>query len=340
MVKAALLYSCLLAGMATPAEGDAGLAEKWRSEYPDAASELEEIASNFLAKGSFRTHYLKGNVVVTNELTVASSGDKRLFICDGKSVEAPAPKKGPEPSLAYCVTPGYVFKLRRPSKRDRWVVNVYEKQLEDKFDFDYDFDMYARSSTVFGSVSLMDRVKSSSFAASAVSAVTEAGKEFVKIDYSLDEPEYSESGFVFLNPGLGWAIHRFDYTDRPKRLGRDKKPMEPSRHTGGVKYRKVSAGVSVPVWAEHTVRIQGDDRFQSDQLELREVTLGKVPDEVFKLTSFGLPDLPLKAVREPSAAFSLRNPLFWGSLAAAVVSFGLLRRTRSKAATGPAAPRG
>ena len=60
-------------------------------------------------------------------------------------------------------------------------------------------------------------------------------------------------------------------------------------------------------------------------------TVGNVPDDMFRLTAYGLPDVPLRPSRRASV-FTFRNPVFWLALAAAGASFALLWYMRSRRA--------
>jgi hypothetical protein len=78
------------------------------------------------------------------------------------------------------------------------------------------------------------------------------------------------------------------------------------------------------------VRFARPDLYIHGKLSLSRLTFDNVPHELFKLSHYGLPDIPLRPVTQ-SSTFSYRNPLMWGSLIVAVVSFTLLRVMRAKA---------
>ena len=67
-------------------------------------------------------------------------------------------------------------------------------------------------------------------------------------------------------------------------------------------------------------------------VEYDEVRLGPPPEKVFKLSAYGLPDVPLRPMPRASI-FTFANPLLWLTLAASVVSFVLLRYLRPRAAS-------
>jgi hypothetical protein len=71
--------------------------------------------------------------------------------------------------------------------------------------------------------------------------------------------------------------------------------------------------------------------YQHALLDLSKITLRGVPDDIFKLPAYGLPELPLRAIR-PTPTFSYHNPLIWFALATMVISFAVLWRTRQNAA--------
>jgi len=336
MAACALILLCLgLLGQDPPRVGEKDDAEsRWRREYPRAAAELERIAQNVLAKGRFFSRPMGGPSVATEDLTVASSGDKKLFILDGRTIVDPLPKK-PYQTEVFCQTPDYAFRLAKQSPADPYIITSYSIRFKDAAIFEADFGMFARCATVYMERSLSERMQGPSFFVKAAQFVRQGGNDLVQIDYTEDQKGFSESGAVYLDPSLNWAIRKVDVTTQIKGLTpKTKQPHLPSPFTSHVDYQMVAENVYYPKRMECTLQSGRPGVFQNDRLELSQVTVGNVPDSIFKLTGYGLPELPLKPVRE-SSVFSLSNPLLWGSVIATVVSFALLLYTRSRANSSP-----
>jgi hypothetical protein len=73
------------------------------------------------------------------------------------------------------------------------------------------------------------------------------------------------------------------------------------------------------------------DAFEQVNLEFNSVRPGFVDDAAFKLSAYGLPDLPIPSTSR-SGFFSPRNPVFWLCMVVAIAAFGLLfSRSRDRA---------
>ncbi len=332
VVGSSLLLATLFASGGVRAGTTEDLEARWRREYPRAAAGLERIAQSFFAKGSFTFRTVHGKTLTTNELTVASSGDRKLFVRERRTIESPKIPKRPETSRVLCRTPDYVFTLTKESPADPYVLADYSAKFENEdADFNFDYNMYARCSTVYLAGTLLERMQNPSFVVKAAESLHEGGNEVVRIDYTYDETERSESGAVYLYPKRSWAIGKVDVIDQSKILNpRTKEPNPAYHYQSEVVYQGVGDGVFFPKRMEFFGRTPRPDAYEHALLELTQITVGKVPPGIFQLTGYGLPDIPLKAVRE-SSAFSFRNPLFWGALITAILSFALLRVMRAKA---------
>ena len=97
MFGSALLCTALFALTESRAGQSEDPEARWRREYPRAAAELERAAQHFLARGTYYVHSMVGKETVTNELTVASSGDKKLYIRDKNTIQSPPRKKSGSP---------------------------------------------------------------------------------------------------------------------------------------------------------------------------------------------------------------------------------------------------
>ncbi|MFI5457734.1 MAG: hypothetical protein ACHRXM_20015 [Isosphaerales bacterium] len=324
MVKVVLLLAILSAQGGARAGTTEDLEAKWRREYPRAAAELESATQNFLAKGAVTWRIGSGETLTTNELTVASSGDKKLIVRDGRTLESAKFQKRPYESDVRCQTPDYGFVLRKQTRTDPYIIVSYADKLEsDAVQFSLIYDVYARISTMYMQKTLLQRMQSPSFVVKEVKTSREGGSEVVRIDYTYNGEKAAESGAVYLDPNRNWAIRKVDIT-------KSANGVAPVKFESVVDYQETRDSVFFPKRMDFIARTPRPDVYEHVHLELSQITVGDVvPAETFKLTAYGLPDIPLKPVRE-SSTFSFRNPLFWGALITAVISFALLRVLRPR----------
>ncbi len=318
-------FALLMATLFASERANAGMAEeievKWRREYPRAAAELERTAQAFLAKGKFTYRALFGETHITGELTVASSGDKSLYIADRRTIESQEKMSKPIGSVVRSRTPEYVFELTKEAPEDHYVLAYYADKFLDKIKFDYDYDIFSRCATVYMQQTLLSRMQSPSFVVRAAENLRDADRDVVRIDYTYDSGHHTETGAVYLDPGQNWAIRRVDVVTRSEK-------MPHYEFKSDVDYQQVGDHIYLPKRVEFFGRTQYPDIYDHGLLELGQITAGDVNPGIFLLTAYGLPDIPLRAIRG-SSAFSFRNPLFWGSLVVAIISFALLRITKS-----------
>jgi hypothetical protein len=324
---AILLCGGLLLGDGSRGGAMEDIEAKWRREYPLAAPELEQVARSVFAKGSYVDRPMHGETVAINDLTVASLGKKRLIVFDGRQIVDPPPKKT-RPTVVRCQTDDYVFSLVRRQPDGPYFVTNYSKG-EDDPGFEMDFCICARSATVYFGASLLERMQRASFVLKAAALVQDGGAELVRIDYVQDGDTRSESGAVYIDPRLGWAIRKVDITIQEKELTPKGKAKLPMAFTSDVEYQEVGNNAHFPRRVESFLRTARPDVYQHARVELSQIRASDVPEDIFRLTAYGLPELPLRPIRA-TPAFSFRNPLFWVALAGMVVSLAVLWRTRHK----------
>jgi len=334
MIGACLVICAVVLARDAPESEKPGAPEaRLRREYPPAAAELERIARNFVAKGTVYFRYFIGDAVLTSDFTIASSGDKRLLVLGRRTSEAPPPRKE-LPGEVYCRTPEHAFGLSKElaSPAAPYVLLYHSRKAPAGSTIDSDFHRYARCATWYDGMTLLERMRDPEFVLRAVEAVAVDGHDLVRVDYTLDHKERgSESGAVYLDPNLSWAIRRAELTVRHKDTVNTRKPEsrrpEPIPVTIEVEYQELPNGLHFPKRMERVSKPKIPDRYQLDRMELTEVTVGNVSDDIFKLTAYGLPDVPLRPVRGVPL-LSFRSPLFWGCLTAMAVSLSLLWWTR------------
>ena len=299
-----------------------------RREYPAAAVELEATANHVIAKGTLFSHELNRRETVTNELMFAAAGDKKVLVRDGRVSQAPPPKK-PLPASVLCKTPEYLFELERRSPTDPYVLLKHSGTFDHALDFDYDYDFVGRCATVYEQRSLLHRLRHASFKVTAARSVLEGPSELVEIEYTYDGEECSESGAVYLDPQLKWGIRKVDMVIQGKRLMAKKHARSRSTSRARWNTRMLETVYTSPKGWRISQVPTAQTYSSRCAMELTDITMGDAPERLFKLSGYGLPDVPLRPVRQPSA-FSWRNPVTWISLTMAVVSIALLRVTRRK----------
>jgi len=159
----------------------------------------------------------------------------------------------------------------------------------------------------------------------------EGGSELVRIDYAYETEKEEESGAVYLDPERNWGIRRVDVVSQDKKQSPNNEPYPPYHLKSEVLYQEFAGHIFFPKRMEFFGETPKPDIYEHVVLQLSQIDLGDAPAEMFKMSAYGLPDIPLKAVREPSI-LSLSSPLFWGSLVTAVLSFALLRLMRTRSA--------
>ena len=310
------------------AETAEGLEEQWRREYPRAAAELE--SQSFLAKGTFSLRSFDGKTLTTHELTVASSAQKQLLVQDRRTIESQDQAQKPYASEVACKTPGYAFRLRKDAPTDPYVLITNSEDFPDGgTSFHHVFDMCARWGTVYMQRTLLERMQSPLFVVKSVQGVREGGSELVRIDYDVEDEHTVQSGSAYLEPKRNWVVRKAKVRSKHKRglLDYDFKCE--------VEYEDVGGRFFVPKAAEFFGKTPNPEVYEHGRLELTEIKVGDLPAEMFKLTAYGLPDVPLRPAPAP-AVFSFRNPVLWGAIITAVASFVLLRVTRARKGPTPA----
>lgn len=163
-----LLLAMLSASGDSQAETTQNIEAVWRSEYPRAAARLEKTAQNFQASGTYTYRAFFGEIITTKKLRVASSGNNSVYVREGQTFESPKLTRRPRASVVRCRTAEYAFELTRQSDGDSYVIAYYADKFSDDVVFGYDYDIFARSATVYMQQDLASRMKSPSFAAKAV----------------------------------------------------------------------------------------------------------------------------------------------------------------------------
>mgnify|MGYP001065876469 CR=1 FL=1 len=330
MTSVIILMAGLSAMLADGSKSDASLEERWRREYPSAAAEWEEAARHVWAKGETSFRFKSGDILIAKDLHVAASGDKKLSVRDQRSSvsrEKPNAPGRPLGAVVQCETEEYKFTITKAVGATDFLIEDYRPREDVEADvlFQMQFERYTKNATVFRGTSILERMRAPSFVLKSIAASEQDGDELVRITYSYEGEHVLENGFFDLDPGKSWAIRRVDVKTRRK----------DSEHTHGiekdVQYRKVDGVRFFPTRMEYYSRIKEPDVYEHIIVEYDDVRLGPPPDKVFKLSAYGLPDVPLRPLPRASI-FTFANPLLWLTFAASVVSFVLLWYLRPREA--------
>lgn len=319
-----LLASLLLAAGEKPVKSTEGLEARWRGEYPRAAEEWEAVARDFVAKGRFSYRWNNGSTTITPKLTVASSGKKRLFVKEDNRTQIPGSPDRLLGSVVYVQTPDLQFDLKKAPSSKHYIISDYQRNEEDsESQFNYWYKKFARNATVYWGISFLDRMRDPSFALHSIEAVKRDAGDLVRIVYAYEGKYSFESGAVELDPDKNWAIRLVDIDTKGKKDG------FPSHLKIEVGYRKIDGKRFFPTRMESFDRTAKPEIFSHATLELDQVTLGGVSDDLFRMSTYGVPDMPLTPEARASV-FTFRNPIFWLALLTAVASFTLLWVLRSR----------
>ena len=330
MIGTATILSSILALGVNPASTKEELESRWRREYPSAAGRWGDIDRGFVANGHSSLRWFAGFTTLVKELKVVSSGDKRLFVQGGASTTNPKSPVKNTPTIVECRTRDYRFRLTKSSDSDKFIIVNYGKNdVEDMF-FENDFQNLAQSATHFFDSSFLERMQSPTFDLKSIETLDREAGELVRIRYTFTfvKQSLTESATVDLDPGKDWAIRRVDaMLEGPKGSASGARTVD-------VSYKRIDGTRFFPVRTEFFNRTPKPNVYEHSILEYDRVTFGDVPQEVFTLPAYGLPDLPLRPSPRASM-FTFRNPILWLAFASSVICFFLLwflRRRNVRAA--------
>ncbi len=308
------------------------LEARFRREYPAAAARWNALSDDVLVRGRTDLRFMHGTKHTTQALTVAASGSKRLVHRDRMIVElASEPGHPYEAAEVFCETPAEMFRLTKSSRnRTLGYIIRYHGPFEDDptSELMYHFQRFAQCATVYYGISLLDRVRDPSFVLKSIEAHQEAGRERVRINYSFESKNYDESGWVELEPDLDWAIRAV----RVEHVFRDEKHSSAGLEVS-VEYDTFGTTHPWPRHAEIHEPYLKSGVYEHMVLDVDQVQFGNIPDSMFRLSAFGLPDVPVYAAPRQTA-FRWSNPLLWISLAGVIGSFVILRALRRSARVG------
>jgi len=316
---------------------DNELEARWRREYPAAAASLKADLDRFLCRGRIEFRFFVGDVRVTNEFVIAASGAKRLMIYqDETQKSAKTGQINKRSSLVQVRTPDYWFDLERPHGTEQFLINQYApgKPSKDLL-FDAFFPAFSQSSVALNLDPLSDVMNSPEFKLISIQRKQADEREVVRIECDILKKDQIFRFDADLDPSRNWIKTRWGSSVR-----KTDEPVEALRHSYYAEqwadYVEFSPGHFLPKKVVSHMRLKDPKSFQHVVVEYDKVIPGEPPEEMFKLSGYGLPDVPLSAAPPPNF-FSLKNPIFWVCLGVAGASLGLLGFLRRKGTTSTAA---
>jgi hypothetical protein len=326
-----LLLSSLLGSSAAPAAED-NLVARWRAEYPVASARWARALHAYEAEGVHTILFFDGTRSTTPVYSLARTGGSFTSLSNGRVREGRGGRETLHPSVA-CYTPEHVFDLARTAAEGPYLIERFGPSTPPDAD-----DL---KNTHLVTIGLVDsiaatplgvRFESPAFSLVGTEALQEGGGPLLSLRYAWDGPDGREEGTIVLDPEHDWGLRRYDMT-RARAPDPDVKPTDrsvprPMRHEGRVDYRRLPDGTPFPSLTVSRV-ILASGAVQEERFEIRSASVGPPPPGRFRLSGYGLLDIPLRP-RAAASAFSWANPWLWGSLAVAAACFGLLRATRPR----------
>jgi len=309
----------------SPSGSSRDLEAKWRREYPVAVKAWDAVMGNFVAEGRFSFHWNEGSTTVIDALTVAALEERKVYIENRMRRLSTNPNENRDAPGVSCQTPEYKFGLKKDRSSGRYLLVNYEKNEEDdEANFNYWYQRYVNNATHYYGRSFLQRMLDPSFSLKSIVSLKRDGEDLVRIEYACDGKYVTEAGHVDLDPNKNWGIRSVDM------IATSKKNWPPASFKDEVAYREVTDGRFFPCHMESNEHDSGHPEiYERTITDLDRITLGGATPDLFRLSAYGLPDLPLRPQKRASI-FTFQNPVLWLALAATVVCFVALWLLRSR----------
>ena len=203
---------------------------------------------------------------------------------------------GTELDLVSCTTPDYAFYLSRTDSDKPFLLNLIvhaPNQIKDRRPTD-ELDMFLTGGNLIFLDPFRLPVEASRFRIVRMNRVppqAENSSELVSLDFILnDDAALFKEGHVLFSPDLNWAVLKYEYRSAPKE---GTYTVYSGRNTFTPLQKN---GIPMLVQGEHNVVQMTGDQKQFDfsfSVRLTDFSFGTVDDAVFRLSNFGLSDIPL-----------------------------------------------
>ena len=281
---------------------------------------IENETRNFTCEGD-RTRVSEGGSR-REHLVVARSN--RSYVYSRETLDNDG-GKAPSGSLVVCQAPGRWFMLTRADRKQPYVI---QSMSDGTYRDDYQMwmneytgrfvDMFRLPGGMKLS-ELMNKslVKIESIHRKRVSTHSEATIEFsVGDEKILDGMLKIDRINVICLPDFGWNVVELDTSGRAE-------GNVPYRLHRKLDYRLDDDRITPRQLVETTTYIvEGKTITSTDTFVFKKVSFGSATEGDFRLTSFGLPEIPSTPTRVTSF-FSFRNPWLWAGLLVSVVAFAV-----------------
>lgn len=319
---AVAVYCASATSIPAPAFGQADVESRFRTEYPNAALDLEGAVANIHCAG-VRT--VDGRVTRTEFFV---RGDSWLSVLNYDSETA---KKRDAVAQVNCRVPHYSFQLQKLSDERPFLIREHsnddQQMVRTRRVLQNELGSFVFGAFQIDAIAVKDMLAEPQFRVIRASHVSKDGEQLVEVDFDLSETRFwVQSGQIVFSPSRRWAISRYEVLLKPDGSG--------ARlvRAGTVSYTQWPAGDFVfpkSVQINDTVTVEGKERKHSRRMEFDSVKFGTLGDEEFKLTAFGLPDVPFSAQRGVFGKWQ-----FWAlSIIIVVLSAALWRRRMPRIAS-------
>lgn len=253
-----------------------------RSEYPSAAKRLEEAASRVRCEVECRLGdrterdviYTRGESILVERLATANATDERYV------------------NKVQCFTPTRFFALARISPKSPLVLKV-ASTAQDLDEIERArlsiFTEAPRAAFCVDGLLIRRLVTSASFKIERIGLTDKGGTRAVEVEFQCNDPDiWVASGRLAFRPDLSWALAGYELKRKAKIPTRFPKY---DWIAGKVTCREWSPGLVLAAESESRT---SHDRGAKDAIRLTvlDASFKDVPESQFKISAYGLPDLP------------------------------------------------
>jgi hypothetical protein len=159
------------------------------------------------------------------------------------------------------------------------------------------------------------------------------GESLARLEYTrLAENGEAYTGWVDFDPAHNWVVRRWSRTQT-------KNPTDSSdliNTAMNIDYRLIDPTHYLPRRIEQTFHALKPNLRQRRLVEYDEIIVGPPDESLFRLSGYGLPDVPLRPLTAAAGPSLLGNAWFWASLVVGALSLSALVFSRSRRASASA----
>jgi hypothetical protein len=279
--------------------------------------------------------FAHGDEEIYNDLTVARDRDRVVIAFEGaigKRKEWPAMR--PIKNQVDFRSPDLHFQLVKRARESSFVIARYGNKYSGS-DYFFEGKSFLMTkpyiNTGFGDPT--ERMETTEFELKGMRREPMGEESLVRLEYKNRAPNGQEfEGWVDFDPDHNWVVRRCSQ----RQTANPANPAHLSTFELKVDYRLVDSTHYLPVRIERNIGAVESRTLQRDLVEYDEIIVGPPDESLFRLSGYGLPDVPLRPLTVASGPSLLGNGWFWGSLVAGALSLAALvfSRSRRGAASG------